>query len=59
MKSISIAEVAERLGVSVPTVRRLLKLRELGFTRIGRRVTIPAAEVERYAAERFTAPEAQ
>lgn len=57
-RALSVREAAELLGVSEPTVRRLLRLKALGCTRIGRRLTIPAAEIERYAAERFQAAEA-
>jgi excisionase family DNA binding protein len=53
MAAMGIKAVAKELGISVPSVRRLLKARELGHTRIGRRVVIPAAEVERFQAERF------
>jgi excisionase family DNA binding protein len=54
-RALSVREVANLLGVSVPTVRRLLRLKALGCIRIGRRLTIPAAEIERYAAAQFQA----
>lgn len=51
---LSVEAVAAVLGVSQPTVRRLLKRGELGCCRVSRRVTVPASEVERYRRENWT-----
>lgn len=53
MAALGIKAVAKELGISAPSVRRLLKRQELGHAKIGRRIVIPAAEIERFQAERF------
>jgi excisionase family DNA binding protein len=53
MAALGIKAAAAELGVSTPTVRRLIKVGALGYGRVGRRVVIPAAEVARFQAERF------
>ena len=45
---ISIAETAERLGVSTRTVRRFLDAHELEYVKIGRRILIEEAELGRF-----------
>ena len=55
MHGVSAMEAATRLGVSRSTIRRLLKERQIGYVRIGRRVVIPLTELERFAEERFEA----
>jgi excisionase family DNA binding protein len=47
----SIQEVAERLGVSVYTVRRLAQAGELQIVRVGRRVLLVEADVQRAVRE--------
>ena len=44
---LSVESVSERLGVSIFTVRRLLKSEQLLGVRIGGRVLVPLDEVER------------
>ena len=41
-------EVADALGVSLRTVENLIGRKELTVRRVGRRVLIPAVEVERF-----------
>ena len=41
-------------GISVRELDRRLALREIGCVRIGRRVFIPRAEIERYISANFT-----
>jgi excisionase family DNA binding protein len=41
-------ETADALGVSLRTVDNLIGRKELGFRRVGRRVLIPAKELERF-----------
>jgi excisionase family DNA binding protein len=43
---LSIVEVADILGVSTKTVRRLIARGELGFVRIGRSVRVPASALQ-------------
>ncbi len=50
----SVKQVALHLGVSVPTVWRLLWRRELGHAKCGRRVLVPSEEIERFLKARFT-----
>ena len=47
---LSLMATAARLSISERGVRRLIAEGELGSTRIGKRVLIPAREVERYIA---------
>ncbi len=44
----SIPEVAAALGVSRFTVRSWLRQRRLGYYRLGRRIVIAAAEIDRF-----------
>jgi excisionase family DNA binding protein len=50
-KLLSIVEFAEALGVTVACCRRWILERRVTFTKIGRLVRIPAAEVDRLIAE--------
>jgi excisionase family DNA binding protein len=43
---LSLAEAAERTGVSQYTLRRMAKAGTLKAARFGRRIIIPAAEIE-------------
>jgi excisionase family DNA binding protein len=43
--------VSKRLAVSTFTVRRLIKARQLRAVRVGKRVLVPASEIERIIAE--------
>jgi len=45
----SVTEVSQALGVPVATVRGWIRSRELASLRIGRRVLVPAAELDRVA----------
>jgi len=47
---ISKAELCEILGVSLPTIDRRLRDGTLHATRLGRRVLIPASEIDRLIA---------
>ena len=49
---LSIADAAKSLGVSHWTVRHLLRTRQLSRVRIGTRVLISAAELNRFIKER-------
>lgn len=51
--AVSIEEAARLLGVSAPTIRRLLKQKRLGCMRVAKRITIPMAEIERFQARQF------
>lgn len=44
---LSVEEASRRLAVSTFTTRRLIKARQLRAVRVGRRVLIPASEIER------------
>lgn len=47
---------AAKIGVSLPTLRRLLQRREIAFSRVGRRVVIRACDLEQFlAANRVSA----
>lgn len=46
-----VCEAAERLGLAVPTVYGWIAQRRLTSLKLGRRVFIPVAEVERVLAE--------
>jgi excisionase family DNA binding protein len=55
----SIAEAAQALSLSVRSLRYLMRSGKLGFARVGRRVVIPASELERLlrrASVKATAP---
>lgn len=43
----SLQEAADLLGVSVFTIRRLIKAGEIRAVHVGARVLVPAAEIER------------
>jgi excisionase family DNA binding protein len=43
----SLPDAAQALGLSVRSLRYLMQQRKLGYARIGRRVLIPASELER------------
>jgi excisionase family DNA binding protein len=47
----SIQQAAKQLGVSVSTLRRDVRLRRIRAVRYGRRVLIPAAELDRISQE--------
>ena len=49
-------EVANLLGVSLPTVYRLIDRREIAFMRVGGRLRFSRADVESYIAERRIDP---
>jgi excisionase family DNA binding protein len=51
-------EAAEALGLSVRSVVYLRRSGRLGFSKIGRRVLIPAREIERILAKSFVKPTA-
>lgn len=48
---VSLTDAARELGVSDRFLRILEARGQLRFTRLGRRVLVPAAEIERLAAE--------
>lgn len=50
---LSVAQCAEALSISTWSVRHLLRTHQLGRVRIGTRVLIPQAELERFIAERL------
>ncbi len=52
--TMSVKEVAAELGLSVPTVWRLVRRRELGHAKCGRRVLVPSEEIQRFLRARFT-----
>ena len=47
IRPMSLREFAEAAGVSVRHLQRLVKTGELAVNRLGRRVIVPATEVER------------
>jgi len=47
-RRLSAAEAAPFLGVSVFTVRKLIRQRAVPFYRVGRRVVLDAEDLERY-----------
>jgi len=55
---LTLAETAERLGCSLPTVRRRVRSGELPVFRDGRLVRVAERDLERYVAERTLAPAA-
>jgi excisionase family DNA binding protein len=46
-----VEETSRRLGVSTFTVRRLIKSAHLKAVRVGKRVLVPASEIERVIGE--------
>jgi excisionase family DNA binding protein len=53
----SIEETARQMGgVSTRTVRRMIDRRELPTVRVGRRVCIPSADVQRYVTQHTATP---
>lgn len=46
-RQITVAEAAVRLGLKPSTIRKLILTRRIGYTKIGRAVRIPEAELER------------
>jgi len=51
-KALSYAEFSERIGVSIPTARRIVKRHKLRVMRFSETlVRIPISEVERFEAE--------
>lgn len=55
---ITVPELAKRLRVSGPTVRKLITDGKLRALRVGRQWRIPATEVERFLAAHGSAPSA-
>lgn len=55
-KLLGIPECAAALSISTWSVRHLLRTHQLGRVRIGTRVLIPQAELERFIAERLEPP---
>jgi excisionase family DNA binding protein len=47
----SVEEVSRRLSVSTFTTRRLIKTKQLRAVRVGKRVLVPQAEIERVIAQ--------
>jgi excisionase family DNA binding protein len=47
----SVEETAKRLSVSTFTTRRLIKAKQLSAVRVGKRVLVPEAEIERVIRE--------
>ncbi len=54
-KNLSVAEYADKLGVSARLIWKEIHERRLGHLRLGRRILIPPTEAERYEKERFVA----
>jgi len=48
---LTVAEVAEALGFSVPTIRRWIKLGKLAIVKVGRSTRVTRASVERLCVE--------
>lgn len=46
-KALRVSEVAEALGLSTKTVRRMISDRSLRAVRVGRSVLVPADEIDR------------
>jgi excisionase family DNA binding protein len=53
---LSYGEAAQRLNVSVSTLRRMVRANEITPTRIGRRVLFPPASIAQYIADRTNPP---
>ena len=53
---VGIRDAAKQLSVSADTVRRKIRNGEMGTVRIGRRVLVPVAEIERICAEGAVLP---
>lgn len=51
---LSLRDVADVLGVSVDTARRLVRRGDLGSVRVGRMLRIHPADVRAYVEERWT-----
>lgn len=49
---LDVHRTSERLGVSTSTVRNLIRREALPVVRVGRRVLVEAAAIERFVAER-------
>jgi len=49
-------EAAERLAVSLPTIRRRILERRIGYVKIGRSVRIPLSEIRRIISEGWREP---
>lgn len=49
---LDVYRASERLGVSTSTVRNLIRREELPIVRVGRRVLVEVAAIERFVAER-------
>jgi excisionase family DNA binding protein len=54
--ALSYDETAEALGLSRSTVKQLVSSGRLPAVRVGRRVLIPAAEIERFLQSAGSAP---
>jgi excisionase family DNA binding protein len=54
-----IAEAAQLIGVSVRSVRYLLKTAKLGYVRLGRRVLIRHEDLERLLRQGYCRPQAR
>jgi putative molybdopterin biosynthesis protein len=52
-----VGEIADRLGVSDKTVRRLIKSGKLKFYRVGRQIRISEEQLKNYLTEHGTDPE--
>jgi excisionase family DNA binding protein len=48
VKSLSVEDTADELGVVPLTVRRLIKAKKLKASKIGRRVVVRIADIESY-----------
>ncbi len=48
MSTMSVKEAAKYLGVSMPTVWRLIIRRDLGHVKVGRRTVLLQQELDRY-----------
>lgn len=51
VKSLSVEETADELGVVPLTVRRLIKAKKLKASKVGRRVVVRVADIEKYLAD--------
>jgi excisionase family DNA binding protein len=48
IQMVDVGEAAQRMGVSVKTVRRLLRRGELDFVKVGRSIRIPVTDIAGY-----------